>query len=88
MSLLDEYVSDMPKEIAAKRLEELQKELPEMHFSWSGPTPHKSDMSYKIQGPSLIVEYACQSLGGDPLNHVHAMYRNPTNEYGKQFLGK
>lgn len=86
--LLHEYIADMPKKQANKRLEKLEKEIPQMHFSWSGPTPHKSDMSYKIQGPTLIIEYACQSLGGDPLDHVHSMYRDPTNEYGKTILGE
>ena len=34
--------------------------------------------------PSLIIEYACQDLGGNPLDHLHTMYRDPTNEYGRQ----
>ncbi len=38
----------------------------------------------EAQGPSLIIEYACQDLGGNPLDHLHTMYRDPTNEYGGQ----
>ena len=45
-------------------------------------------VSYRLQGPSLLVEYACQNLGGDPLDHLHAMYRDPTNEYGAGFEGE
>ena len=34
----------------------------------------------------MIIEYACQDLGGRPLNHLHSMYRNPENEYGAAFV--
>ena len=55
-----------------------------MRFAWNGATQKGSDISYSIQSPSLIIEYACQSLGGDPLQHIHTIYRNPKNEYGGQ----
>jgi hypothetical protein len=42
---------------------------------------------YRIQGPTLVIEYAPQTLGGDPTNHIHTMYRDPTNDYGKKTLG-
>ena len=53
-----------------------------MSFSWWGPTLEEGDFSYRIQGPTIIIEYAGQDLGGDPHNHLHSMYRDPTNEYG------
>lgn len=86
LDLLRAYVADLPEPAQTARMKELEKEIPQMYFAWSGPTPKGSDMSYKIQGPTVIIEYACQSLGGDPLNHVHAMYRNPKNEYGVQIV--
>ena len=88
LSLIGEYVHDLPKAAADKRMQELKQELDQMHFSWSGPTDRKSAISYRIQGPTLIIEYACQNLGRDPLNHIHAMYRDPTNEYGTKLVRK
>jgi len=82
LELVHDYVNTLPKHNAASRMEELNKEIDQMYFSWRGPTPVGSDVSYMIQGPSLIIEYACQSLGGNPIDHVHSMYRDPTNEYG------
>jgi hypothetical protein len=41
---------------------------------------------YRIQGPHLVIEYAPQNLGGDPALHVHTMYRDPTNDYGKKLV--
>ena len=66
MGLIDHYVGDLPAAQAKRRMAELAAEIDHMHFAWSGPTVKKSDISYRIQGPSLIIEYACQDLGGSP----------------------
>ena len=82
MAVLELYVGDLPKPFAERRLKELQAETDRMTFAWWGPVEDKGDYSYRIQGPSLIIEYAGQDLGGDPHDHLHSMYRDPTNEYG------
>ena len=86
MKLLAEYVGDLPEPYAGKRLAQLEGEIDQMKLAWSGPTTRESDISYRLQGPTLIVEYACQDLGGDPLDHLHSMYRDPTNEYGAKII--
>ena len=43
---------------------------------------------FRIQGPTVIIEYAPQSLGGDVTMHLHSIYRDPTNDYGKKLVGK
>ena len=82
--LIDQWISDLPPDHAAKRTSEVQNELGEMVFVWNGEIEEGSDISYRIQSPSLIIEYACQNMGGDPQQHLHTMYRNPANEYGGQ----
>jgi hypothetical protein len=61
-------------------------------FAWSGPTtvtPGKNIAAYyRIQGPKLVIEYAPQRLGGDPTMHIHTMYRDPTNDYGRGVTAK
>ncbi len=81
------YVGDLPAHFADDRIKELTAEIDKMSFGWWGPAEKGGDFSYRIQGPSLIIEYAGQDLGGDPSNHLHSMYRDPTNEYGAR-LGK
>jgi hypothetical protein len=83
-SLIRQWVGDLPKAQAAKRMQQLEKEIDQMKFGWNGNRNPKSDVSYTIQSPSLIIEYACQDLGGNPLDHLHSNYRDPTNEYGGQ----
>jgi len=82
--LVAEWINDLPSPQAETRLRKLREEVDQTNFAWNGPTDAVSDVSYTIQGPSLIIEYACQDIGGNPLDHLHTMYRDPTNEYGKQ----
>jgi hypothetical protein len=39
-----------------------------------------------VQGPSVFLEYAPQSMGGKPAEHIHAMYREPGNDYGLRWF--
>ena len=82
--LISQWVNDLPDPQATKRMEEIKSEFDQMKFSWNGNKEPGSDVSYRIQSPSLIIEYACQDLGGNPIDHLHSMYRNPKNEYGLQ----
>ncbi|MES0885341.1 DUF3500 domain-containing protein [Roseibium sp. SCP14] len=59
-------------------------------FSWSGSTEQGKDISYRIQGPSIIIEFANDlrggaAEGGDPTNHIHTMYRDIENDYGQDW---
>jgi hypothetical protein len=83
LSLLSYWVNDLPPHIAKEHKARLEKEVDEMVFSWNGALTPRSDISYAIQGPSIIVEFACQGAPDNPLDHIHTMYRDPTNEYGK-----
>ncbi len=51
-------------------------------FAWSGPTTvaagENGTTHYRIQGLTLVIEYAPQSIGGDASMRVHPMYRDPT----------
>jgi Protein of unknown function (DUF3500) len=70
---------------------EIKAGLNDTYFAWSGPTTHEPDRNgsayYRIQGPKLIIEFSPQGVGGDLTNHVHTMYRDPTNDYGVRFTG-
>jgi Protein of unknown function (DUF3500) len=77
---------------AAPRLADIKAGLPDTYFAWSGPTTHEPNRNgtsyYRIQGPKLFIEFSPQGVGGDPSNHVHTMYRDPTNDYGRALLSK
>ena len=86
LKLVGLWVNDLPAKPAAARMAELDKQLKKAHFAWYGPFTPGSDASYHLVGPEIIVEYGGQNLGGDPLDHIHSIYRNPANEYGSQWM--
>ena len=85
LELVSTWVAWLPKDRARERLEQLRNEIDETKLSWSGARKSGSDVSYIIQGPSLLIEFAYQDLGGTPQQHLHTQYRNLKNEYGSQF---
>jgi len=56
--------------------------LPETFFSWHGSTTEGKAASFRIQSPALLIEYCPQQMGGTATDHLHAMYRDPSNDYG------
>jgi hypothetical protein len=90
LDLMAEWASIIHESAATSRMAELKADLDETWFAWSGPVTVKPGSNitayYRIQGPHLVIEYAPQTLGGDPALHVHTMYRDPTNDYGKKLV--
>jgi hypothetical protein len=92
LDVIAEWSGIIHESAAAARMAEIKAGLDQTWFAWSGPitvTPGKNVTAYyRIQGPQLVIEYAPQELGGDPAMHVHTMYRDPTNDYGRRFTGQ
>jgi hypothetical protein len=92
LALIAEWSGIMPDSAATARMAEITAGLDDTWFAWSGPTtvtPGRNITAYyRIQGPQLVIEYAPQRLGGDPAMHVHTMYRDPTNDYGRRLWAK
>jgi hypothetical protein len=84
LDLISEWAGIVNESSAAVRMAELKADLKETWFAWSGPTAGEAGSNitayYRIQGPHLVIEYAPQN--DEPTNHVHTMYRDPTNDYG------
>ena len=86
LGLITEWAGIINTAYQKLRLAELQAGLNETYFSWSGPTTHARGRNgtayYRIQGPKVFIEFSPQGTNGDLDNHVHTIYRDPTNEYG------
>jgi len=87
LDLADEWASIINDQAATARMAEIKANLAATWFAWSGPTTNGMPAYYRIQGPTLVIEYAPQPLGGDPTMHIHTIYRDPTNDYGKKSAG-
>jgi hypothetical protein len=87
LELVAEWSGIIHDTAAVAKLAEIKANLTDTWFAWSGPI-EAGKAYFRVQGPTVIIEYAPQRLGGDVTMHIHSMYRDPTNDYGKKFAGK
>jgi hypothetical protein len=83
LDLAHEWVGILNDEGAAARMAEIRTNLPRTYFAWSGATENGGIAYYRIQGPTLVIEYAPQQ---NDLDHIHTIYRDPTNDYGARLV--
>ena len=84
LDLMGEWAGISNDAFAGPRMAELKANLPQTYFAWSGPTTNGSVAYFRIQGPTLVIEYAPQGS----IDHIHTIYRDPTNDYGAKFVAK
>jgi hypothetical protein len=80
LDLIGAWVQILPNDAAASRMAALKAKLDETYFAWYGPTTNGSAAYYRIQGPTLVIEYAPQGS----THHIHTIIRDPTNDYGSE----
>jgi len=76
-------VNLLNEEDAAVELARLEARLDETTFAWFGPTERGGVASYRVQGPEVFIEYAPQGTTTAANEHVHAIYRDSRNDYGR-----
>ena len=84
LEIVREWAGIVTDAFAEPRMAEIKANLPQTYFAWSGPTAVGSVAYYRIQGPTLVIEFAPQRT----LEHIHTIYRDPTNDYGAKFTKK
>ena len=86
LAAIAQWVAVQPEENAMPRMSQIESELDQITFAWTGTDEVNTPTYMRIQGPSLIIELL--STGGNvgesakAQGHYHTMYRNPTMEYG------
>jgi hypothetical protein len=86
LGLAAEWTGIAQGALADSKAAELEANAADTWFAWSGPTEQGAPAYFRIQGPTLHIEYAPQR--GDPATHIHTIYRDPTNEYGARWLAR
>ena len=86
LALASQWFDLMPAAPARAHKARFLDGLAETRFAWSGPLAAGSDVSWAIQGPSVVIEYANDARGGadagNPADHVHTVYRDLERDYG------
>ena len=82
--IVREWAGIVTDAFAEPRMAEIRANLAQTYFAWSGPTTAGSVSYFRIQGPTLVIEFAPQGN----VDHIHTIYRDPTNDYGKKIVAK
>jgi hypothetical protein len=83
LELVAEWSGIIHDSAAAEKLNEIKANIADTWFAWSGPL-EAGRAYFRVQGPTVIIEFAPQRSE----THIHSMYRDPTNDYGKKFVRK
>jgi Protein of unknown function (DUF3500) len=94
LDLVQEWVSIINETDAKAKMAEVKRNLADTFFAWSGPTTNGSASYFRIQGPTVEIEYAPQCVavpcgsGRPSPDHIHTFYRDPTNDYGAKLIAR
>jgi len=78
LDVIAAWVNIVETDAAKARLAGIKEKIGETYFAWSGPTEKGSAAYFRVQGPTVVIEYAPQ--GGT--DHIHTIIRNPEDDYG------
>ncbi len=95
LDLVGTWVNVLNDAAAQVRMADIKAHLAETYFAWSGATTAGSAVYFRVTGPTVHIEFAHQQAGGGQqnlvqtwgANHIHTVYRDPTNEYGAKYTG-
>jgi hypothetical protein len=87
-ALIEEYLGDASNEAAARQRAAIAADGSEaLRFSWWGATNQpRGRYMYRVQGPAILIDYIREPSPGGGHNHVHAIMRDPSNDYGASWL--
>lgn len=82
--LLDVYFGNMQPEEAARYRQRMEAAgFDQVRFVWAGGTAPGEGHYYRIQGPTLVIEYDNTQNGA---NHIHTVWHDPTENFGGDLL--
>ena len=82
--LVEEYLHNADHDAAHAKMAAINEAgWDQVWFSWRGAVDSKGTFYYRVHGPRILIEYNRQSA-----NHDHMIVRDPTNDYGEDWLGK
>jgi hypothetical protein len=87
LELIGERIGLLNETHARLAMQTAEKDLDRTWFSWQGSTKPGEPGGFRVQGPTVLIEFSPQGMRGNPTQHVHAMYRDPTNDYGAGMVG-
>ena len=87
VKLIAHYTGLANDAVAAAHLAEVTSTLDQTYLAWYGSTTQGEAAYFRVSGPAIVIEYSPQEMGGNAANHIHGIYRHPTNDYGAAYTG-
>src|SRR5262249_37419617 len=84
MKLLEDYISRMPAEVAEVERKEVKADFDQIHFACAGELESGKPHTYRIQGPTFVVEFLNVQADSakNPANHIHSVWRKIKGDFG------
>ena len=84
LRLVDVYVQNLRSDLARGQMDKIREAgVDRLRFAWAGGAEPGHGHYYRIQGPSVLIEY--DNTQNDA-NHIHSVLRDPTNDFGDDAL--
>lgn len=83
--LVESYAHRMPAEVAEAELQRLRTAgVDKIHFAFTGGTEPGQGHTYRIQGPTFVIEFLNMQSdsANNPANHVHSVWRRIEGDFG------
>jgi hypothetical protein len=85
LKLLESYTGRMPADIAAVEMKQIHEAgLDNVHFAFSGDAAPGKGYTYRVQGPTFLVEFLNTQAdsAGNAANHIHSCWRRIKGDFG------
>jgi hypothetical protein len=82
LDVIGAWVNIAEPDAAAARLAEIKTQIGNTYFAWKGPTEKGRAAYFRVQGPTIVIEYAPQGSA----DHIHTVVRNPKDDYGAALM--
>jgi Protein of unknown function (DUF3500) len=74
------YYENFPESIRADLLDQFVRGAQSLHFAWYGPRDPSKPHAFRIQGPTLLIDFNDKQDGA---NHIHTFYRSLLGDFGR-----
>ena len=85
MDLLHAYTDRMPEDVAEAEWSDVKKaDIGNIHFAYAGGTEPGKRHTYRVQGPTFVIEFLNVQPDGanNPANHIHSAWRHIGGDFG------
>src|SRR5262249_60791318 len=83
--LIKSYAERMPPDIAEMELKQVNEAgFDKIHFAYAGGTEPGEAYTYRIQGPTFVIEFLNVQADSarNPANHIHSAWRTIKGDFG------